>query len=113
MSTEFYGLDGQPITMEEWGDLAKSGERIIEQTTLPNGAWVSTVHLGIDHGWGEGPPIIFESMVFARAEDVSDDLDQQRYATLEEARSGHALLVTKWSHVPLHDAVEESEREGE
>lgn len=26
--------------------------------------WVSTVFLGLDHNWGEGPPLLFETMVF-------------------------------------------------
>lgn len=26
--------------------------------------WVSTVFMGLDHNWGDGPPLLFETMVF-------------------------------------------------
>jgi hypothetical protein len=51
---------------------------------------VSTVWMAIDHNWsGEGPPLIFESMVFGGA------LDQEcyRYSTREEAAAGHSRLL--------------------
>lgn len=33
-------------------------------TVLPDGGWVSTVFLGLDYHWGNGPPALFETMVF-------------------------------------------------
>lgn len=50
---------------------------------------VSTVFLGMDHGWGDGPPLLFESMVFG------GPLNEQcyRYSTWEEAEAGHAILA--------------------
>lgn len=33
-------------------------------TEVAGGRTVSTVFLGLDHGWGEGPPLVFETMVF-------------------------------------------------
>lgn len=47
---------------------------------------ISTVFLGLDHSMGdEGPPILYETMVFG------GELDQQcqRYSTLQEALDGH------------------------
>lgn len=54
---------------------------------------VSTVFLGIDHGYSsEGPPILFETMIFGK--DSSGEF-QYRYSTEEEAREGHNLAVTR------------------
>ena len=61
--------------------------------------WVSTVWLGIDHNWlGDGPPIIFETMVFSKGERDDPgyhglhDMDMDRYATEEEALAGHEAM---------------------
>lgn len=53
---------------------------------------VSTVWLGVNHNWADdGPPIIFEAMVFGG--DESQDQMQWRWATEEGARAGHAEIV--------------------
>jgi hypothetical protein len=91
----YYGLDGRPITMEEWVALVESGERFVARTALPSGIWISTVLLGLDHGFGRGTPVIFKTMVFLRG-DIAE-LDADRYATLEQAKAGHDLMVVKWT----------------
>ena len=53
------------------------------------GLHVSTVFLGINHGWGEGPPLWFESMIFGGKLDGM----QQRYATWDQAAAGHAFVL--------------------
>jgi hypothetical protein len=50
---------------------------------------VSTVFLGIDHGY-EGPPILWETMVFGTD---FQDFGQARYRSQEEAIAGHAAIV--------------------
>lgn len=50
---------------------------------------VSTIFLGLDHGYGEGPPVLFESMIFGGKLDG----EVQRYRTIDAARKGHAELV--------------------
>lgn len=53
-------------------------------------ARVSTVWLGLDHGFlPGGPPLIFETMIFGG--DYADYC--QRYATEAEAAAGHAAVV--------------------
>ena len=53
-------LDGHKVVPVDdvfvWGKwLQGSGElRIVEQTTLKNKLWVSTVFLGINHNWKKG-----------------------------------------------------------
>lgn len=53
---------------------------------------VSTVWLGIDHGYNNETPIIFETMVFICGESIDCD----RYTTEAEARRGHDALVKKY-----------------
>ena len=96
MEAKFYGLEGQQITMEEWGELTSSERKIVAQTKLPGGCFVSTVLTGFDYSFGSGPPIIFETMVFA-SDDNFTDLDMDRYSTKEEAEAGHERMVTKWT----------------
>lgn len=97
---DFYGLDGEPITMEQWGGLYENDEndsRRIGLTEFPGGVWISTVHLGIDHQFGDGPPLIFETMVFGPEEGYAQELDMERYSTKEQAAEGHQRMVTKWT----------------
>ncbi len=57
---------------------------------------MSTVFLGIDHrfgGMGDGPPLVFETMVFDGPGAGSDALFQHRWSTFEEALRGHAYTV--------------------
>jgi hypothetical protein len=54
---------------------------------------VSTVFLGLDHNFrDEGPPILFETMIFGETDD--DPVGRQwRYATWAEAELGHMAIV--------------------
>lgn len=48
---------------------------------------VSTVFLGINHNYLDGPPILFETMIFGGANNER----MWRYATWEEAERGHKV----------------------
>ena len=50
---------------------------------------VSTVFLGLNHARREGPPVLFETMIFGGPRDRY----QRRYSTRKEAIEGHALAV--------------------
>jgi len=52
-----------------------------------DGVSVSTVFLGLDHSWGDGPPMLFETMIFGGEHDE----DQWRYSTWGEAVAGHKV----------------------
>uniref|UniRef100_A0A6M3ISF8 Uncharacterized protein n=1 Tax=viral metagenome TaxID=1070528 RepID=A0A6M3ISF8_9ZZZZ len=79
----------------EWFEKVKK-ERIVKQTTLPNGKWVSTVFLGVDHNFGlSGRPLLFETMVF-KSNNELNEIDMDRYSTWEEAEYGHKEMVKKW-----------------
>lgn len=65
----YYRRDGTVSNMREWATMfERKEERIVQQSYLPNGIFVSTVFLGLDHSFGDGPPLIFESMAFAAEE---------------------------------------------
>ena len=73
---------------EVWGDDEK-GRRVAFTEVAP-GVEVSTVFLGIDHNhWGDGPPVLFETMLF---DDYSDG-NAWRWSTWAEAEAGHAHVV--------------------
>lgn len=59
----FYSRRGEPISLEEWAQ-AREHDTYVELTRLGRRK-VSTIWLGIDHGWGApGGPVIFETMIF-------------------------------------------------
>ena len=95
---EYYNRQGEPITREEALPLFTNYEyKVIDQTTLPGGVWVSTVWLGLDHNFTDhGPPLIFETMVFPSQDNLLEE-DCDRYTTEEQARDGHQRMVTKWT----------------
>lgn len=53
------------------------------------GRTISTVFLGLDHGSGDGPPLLFETMIFRGSE---ADERMERYSTWDEAEAGHMAL---------------------
>ena len=50
---------------------------------------VSTVFLGLDHSFTNGPPLLYETMVFGGPHDGCMD----RYSTRDEAMAGHVRFV--------------------
>ncbi len=96
----FRDRHGNPMAPEAAGALMEDIKaRAVEQTTLPNGLWVSTVHLVLDHAHGRGRPLIFETMVFDSADLMAEARDCARYSTEAEAQAGHAAMVEKWRQV--------------
>ena len=97
MTPGYYDKEGKQVSLREWIEIMEDPTyRRVAETTLPGGTWVSTVHLGLDHGFGHGPPLIFETMVFPNRENLAEQ-DCARYATQAEAIAGHATMVQKWS----------------
>ena len=93
----YYNKEGQSIGMLEWAKLFGDLDyKVVKQEELPNKKWVSTVWLGLNHQFGKGKPLIFETMVFPKR-DGGGELDMERYSTLEEAKKGHKKMVKKWS----------------
>lgn len=75
-----------PCTYLEWAVNFEKTYRI--GSDMIEGAHVSTVFIGLNHGYG-GRPLWFETMVFGLVmHDKSAQL-QERYETLAEAKAGH------------------------
>jgi hypothetical protein len=51
---------------------------------------VSTVFLGLDHGWSGSKPILWETMIFGGE---NDQAYQERYASYEQAIEGHQKAI--------------------
>lgn len=97
-------LDGKrnPVPAKstiEWAEWFRCNDKRIAYTEIGN-VRVSTVFLGIDHGWFEGPPILFETMIFGGEHDG----EQRRYETWGEALKGHddAVLIVRASPLRWH-----------
>lgn len=89
-SKKWFELHGQ---IEK--DLANLKYKRVAVTDLPNGYWVSTVWLGLDHSFYGGIPLIFETMIFNKKEGYRSKFDDlmERYSTEKEAVEGHKRIV--------------------
>jgi hypothetical protein len=103
----YYDLDGRPISRDEWarlmtlkhearragndGDTRPGDDPSRIGSDHVGDVWVSTVWLGLDHNWGPGPPLIFETMVFGGP----DDQEQERYPSRVAALAGHDRWVAR------------------
>ncbi len=93
----YYDIDGNPMPdVIDWGEYRETVEWRLAHEHLPTGHWVSTVYIGMDHSFGDGPPLIFETMVFG-----GDDEIQVRYSTKEEALAGHREVVDSLCRVEV------------
>ena len=92
-----FDRDGQPIprdwfesTQAEW-----AVERRVGRTKVGD-MLVSTVWLfGINHQWCDGPPLIFETMVFGPKVEGDYNHPMRRYSTEEDAMRGHLSAVDR------------------
>ena len=97
--SSFYDRKGKPIDVTTWskGFENNGRDKLVRRDDLANGIVISTVWLGIDHNFGVGPPLIFESMIFSDKRDTPKaELDCIRYSTEKQAIAGHKRLVEKW-----------------
>lgn len=79
-----------PCDLMTWANMfEKFTNRIVAQTQI-GPVLVSTVFLGLDHNFGAGDPVLFETMVF---DAEADDNWMCRYCTWEEAVRGHDITV--------------------
>lgn len=83
-----------------WSRSLYKKERQIGFSPMPVGR-VSTVFLGLDHSFGQGPPVLFEMMVFISEEEKGEV--QLRCRTYDEAKELHFKGIRKarsWHHCP-------------
>ena len=95
----YYDRAGNPLTFDEalkpenWSMEAR--RVALDHTDIRT---VSTVHLIHNHRYNDGPPLIFETMVFDRwGEDagIGRDYHCERYSTEAEAVAGHAAILAR------------------
>lgn len=97
---EFYTLaaDGRrpqpeadPQKWHRW--MSHSQLRVLRQETLPDGTFISTVFMGVEHGVRLGEPhvMLWQTAVFSQTEPVADVF----YGTYAAALAGHEAIVTR------------------
>jgi hypothetical protein len=98
--TDKYILEGhEPVPCPDlitWGKWFQTADRHVAKTEIGD-ANVSTVFLGLNHQWGSGPPLLFETMIFG-----GPHADyQERCSTWNEAEAMHqrACDLVKVAHV--------------
>lgn len=96
----YYKLQGKLAVpcedLREWGEWMSKNDRTVHKTTI-EGVLVSTVFLGLNHNYGEGDPLLFETMVF-RDEEYSGTVDFD--VVYEEGQSsgfwGDCIRTSSW-----------------
>ncbi|MFC5996924.1 hypothetical protein ACFQE5_22190 [Pseudonocardia hispaniensis] len=86
----YYDRQGNPITLDDWVATFRHNDGRVALDTV-GAVTVSTVHLGIDHSFGSGRPLIFETMVLGGPLDE----EQARYSSEVEAVAGHQQVVAR------------------
>lgn len=88
-----YILDGKtPKPCDDllgWAEWFQTADRHVANDVIGE-TRISTVFIGIDHSFGDGPPLFFETMVFGGPHDQY----QTRASTWDEAEKQHAEAVT-------------------
>jgi hypothetical protein len=103
MSGEYILVDkvAVPVSAIEWAawmEGAGAKVKIVKQEVVGR-YWVSTVFLGLDHSFGKGGPILFETMIFGRHRNMhstpefEDGEYQTRCSTWEQAEAMHQEAV--------------------
>ena len=93
---KYVGKDGRALDLLEWANLLGDREYCRVGLTDVGEFEVSTVWLGLNHRFGPGPGLYYETMVFDKR--TRDVLDQEHYHSLHEAVLGHGQMVHKHSH---------------
>ena len=92
--SERYILDGKKAVpcddLFEWGKEMQKQNRRVAKDNIGD-IEVSTVFLGLNHNFGDGDPLLFETMVFGGKLDGGMD----RYSTWEEAVIGHKAMLKR------------------
>lgn len=103
MTVRYFDRDGTPMSLIEWATKFEDPATHRVEWDDVDGVTISTVWLGLDHQWGHGPPLIFETMIFGG---MLDEF-QARYSTIEQARDGHATAVRSVREHLTHADYEE------
>jgi hypothetical protein len=89
----------------EWATWFETADRDVAKTETELHI-ISTIFMGLDHSFSrKGPPILFETMVFARDShpstvfgwtmEVHESFDCFRYSSWDDAEAGHRATVSR------------------
>lgn len=91
---EYYIMqDGKVFEVDDiltYGQYFENEDWIIARTQIGD-VLVSTVFLGLNHRFGPGAPLLFETLVFGG----ELEREMERYETIDEARIGHEQMVNR------------------
>lgn len=85
--SDYYILEGKEpkkVDLLEWAKWYDKQNRTVDKTKIGD-VLVSTVFLGLDHSFGGGTPLLFETMIFGGENDEYCD----RCETWEQAEEMH------------------------
>ncbi len=95
-TSRHYAPDGSPLSFGEWAALFERRRRDFspeswwrKETKISDELRVSTVWLGLDHSWGGGSPLFWETMIFGGVEHG----ELWRYSSRAEAFDHHEEVV--------------------
>lgn len=93
MAIYYIECDGQmvPADLMEWGIWFDNSEARRVAITHIDDVNVTTVGVGLNYQFGDGPPLLYETTVFGGTLDE----EQARYTTREEAVKGHEEMVAR------------------
>jgi hypothetical protein len=74
----------------DWGKWMGTADRHVAQDSIGDVS-ISTVFLGIDHQYGTGEPMLFETMIFGGPQDQWC----RRYSNWGDAEQGHKEITAK------------------
>jgi hypothetical protein len=79
------GKEPKLASLMEWGKWFETADRRVANDIIGD-VRISTVFLGLDHSFGDGPPLLFETMIFGGEHDQYQD----RCSTWQQAEAQHA-----------------------
>lgn len=90
---DYYILEGheaKEVDFMEWAEWRAKANRHVADEKVGD-VRISTIFLGLNHQFGDGAPLLFETLVFGGALDQEMD----RYSTWAEAEAGHKQTVER------------------
>lgn len=89
---------------QDWARTLTQEKRRVAKDEV-DGYLISTVFLGMDHRYGEGEPLLYETMVFG-ADGVGKECFMERYSTRKDALEGHKSITEAVSKLGMEGAGE-------
>ena len=81
------------VDLMTWAEWFEGADRHLAKTQIREGAWVSTVFLGLDHRFHDkGPPLLFETMTF---DADGKSMSYSRASSWSDAEAMHNVAVRR------------------